>query len=934
MASSIQFGANPPGSFVTTYDQIDVLVSVSNAAGTPVSQWTLISVPEGSGTTLSGDTDPVATFTPDLPGSYLIQLQCTDGTSDRRIYGIATDLLGLRPPAEYERNETTNGWSEEVNRTLTYVGYGSLRGSTALAYNNTGGTLTRGNAVKLINGAHGGALEITGLAENTDVESGVLLACIASRLDGSPSVPDTAFCIVTTSGIVPGVTIGGSPVGGEPYTITISDTTPGEFKYAGYGVGFQVDSSTVYFSPHPAPAMHGSTHAWGAADPVVGAIPLDESPQIYVSADDGSDTTGTGSRALPYETLQKAIEEAPATATIVAMGLGPYDGISVSDAVLGGSNKNLVITSECPLTEFNFSDTRPSLTGSLSFEADLSNSVTVELKGWSISPTGDLISFSTSQTHWVEVGLEDCVVATSNNLVSEADPDRCRLNVTRCLLSVTHVTEDDTNYLNSLSLNDTLLYLDDSLKCRAKLLYLENTLVMGGGDPSAGDIQPVWAEIYMLVKRSFVLGSYMGSWYAAGVVVDTGGASLSCLDSIISTDMSSFPSLEAFSVLLHDDSVSIAADPVGTPGTYGSIAGDADNFYYHDGTQWRTAGGGSEVVISTEADFAMLSDDTYDGSTFIVEAGTYTFDNDVVLRGHREVSFAPGVVLDFPLGHTLVSANYADSNNYFDGGYTEYVTFDGTKFTSSTALPALDMSGWTLVIVHHTNNPTVVGEAFRVDYISGNDIYVVGTPEQYISTNQFNFVLLSPASDALRLLGWPTINVYTTGISLYYLAYSTIQIEVAHEDTPADGRLMHVDGSCLSTFDIRCFGYEIDGSTTGANTCVLDFSRSVGLHLALQAKQLRNFSANADARMYGIYCWRASNIVADVSVSGVAAKVASGSGNSYAYGAYIKSCYGVSLVGTVGGQYASGGAVSAYGARLWSCSYSAYGSFAGSVTTS
>lgn len=123
-------------------------VTLSNAsnAGVRAWRWTMVDRPTGSTAVLSNPLAAQATFTPDVAGSYLIQLTVNEGRSgevQRRIAAVL-DEDGFRYPAAGEDDEANwdsnaRGWWPDLEailrggtapRTLTTVG-------TTLAVENT-----------------------------------------------------------------------------------------------------------------------------------------------------------------------------------------------------------------------------------------------------------------------------------------------------------------------------------------------------------------------------------------------------------------------------------------------------------------------------------------------------------------------------------------------------------------------------------------------------------------------------------------------------------------------------------------------------------------------------------------------------------------------------------------------------------------------------
>ena len=105
-------------------------VTLRNVDDTDVSRWlwALLDRPLGSTAVLSSVSSPQVTFTPDVDGSYRIQLQINDGLLEERQILVAAveNSLGQRLPAAGEQANETNfpgippddGWSKDVEKIL------------------------------------------------------------------------------------------------------------------------------------------------------------------------------------------------------------------------------------------------------------------------------------------------------------------------------------------------------------------------------------------------------------------------------------------------------------------------------------------------------------------------------------------------------------------------------------------------------------------------------------------------------------------------------------------------------------------------------------------------------------------------------------------------------------------------------------------------
>jgi hypothetical protein len=103
--------ASPIGVAGRSRDDIDIsqVVQLRNAddSGVRSWRWDIVDRPAGSAAALSSPVSAAPTFTPDVAGSYLIELVVNEGRTgeiDRRIVAIR-DALNLRVPAAGEKNE-------------------------------------------------------------------------------------------------------------------------------------------------------------------------------------------------------------------------------------------------------------------------------------------------------------------------------------------------------------------------------------------------------------------------------------------------------------------------------------------------------------------------------------------------------------------------------------------------------------------------------------------------------------------------------------------------------------------------------------------------------------------------------------------------------------------------------------------------------------
>lgn len=124
-----QLGASGPPGIARRDLVLDEVVTLSNQDNTGVRswRWRLLDKPDGSTAALSGAVQATATFTPDVAGSYLIELQVDEGRGGQVTRTIAAVLEAfgatyIRWPAAGERNEAnwtingvqnTRGWTSD-----------------------------------------------------------------------------------------------------------------------------------------------------------------------------------------------------------------------------------------------------------------------------------------------------------------------------------------------------------------------------------------------------------------------------------------------------------------------------------------------------------------------------------------------------------------------------------------------------------------------------------------------------------------------------------------------------------------------------------------------------------------------------------------------------------------------------------------------------
>lgn len=230
------------------------LVQLRNADDTGVRSWlwSLVSKPQGSAAALANPASAVASFTPDLVGSYLVKLAINGGNArgllQRRV-AIVRDISGLRIPAAGEEDEANyliggveneDGWWPDLQEFLEMIRTSAVtinsrhvvqanfdHGSTALAY-----------------------VSFNSFTETTALATGPQIYWIAPR-NGSlrrAIVQCQSAAGSTTLRMIP-VTAIGSTLGATLATQTVNvalANTPYVFDFTGLGATFTQGQAFVF----------------------------------------------------------------------------------------------------------------------------------------------------------------------------------------------------------------------------------------------------------------------------------------------------------------------------------------------------------------------------------------------------------------------------------------------------------------------------------------------------------------------------------------------------------------------------------------------------------------------------------------------------------------------------------------------------------------
>lgn len=184
---------------------VAVTLSNSNNSGAYSHRWVLLDRPTGSAATLTNSTSAVASFTPDVAGTYRIQLSVNEGNLAGQVQvrlAVVRDTQGLRFPAYGERDEESNwlisgfpntrGWLPDLEAYLTAA---SSNNSVIYEANYASGAdlaITGGVAHDLLGDGVEWTDQNAGELGTFDVRSGTGLRMLAATSNGGASTMTSA----------------------------------------------------------------------------------------------------------------------------------------------------------------------------------------------------------------------------------------------------------------------------------------------------------------------------------------------------------------------------------------------------------------------------------------------------------------------------------------------------------------------------------------------------------------------------------------------------------------------------------------------------------------------------------------------------------------------------------------------------------------------
>jgi len=251
------------GNKIDTYASLSSTVTLENDDNTGVTSWLweLISKPPGSSAVLSGSTVASPNFIADKIGSYLIELKVNGGGTvlleDKKIYGIKTKFLQHRLPSGYETDETTDGWADEIQKSILRTDLSFGDAIVMVCKNTSGSTINKNDFIEITtDNAYGIGLvqlvNIDGMGRPQETEN---RGFVISDIDGLDTVANNSYCLCCMFGVVVNTSILGVHGGGFGSPVSLTDVD-GKVRYADpdlyhkdFAIGWATPNNTFLKQP-------------------------------------------------------------------------------------------------------------------------------------------------------------------------------------------------------------------------------------------------------------------------------------------------------------------------------------------------------------------------------------------------------------------------------------------------------------------------------------------------------------------------------------------------------------------------------------------------------------------------------------------------------------------------------------------------------------
>lgn len=246
----------PVGNAEVSFDKMGLPVSCSLEDGTGVTSylWSLIYKPEGSEAVISNEETATAEFTPDVEGTYMVQVVVDELYTDAKYFGVKTQVFDTRIPYPGETvDDGTTGWSEEVNTCLRKLS--SVSGRTAIVCENIDavdieyGDVVISDGTLTALGRLGVYLATPALIASINPDIAMIGISTGDTLTRGTCEPLGSLNSAFYGGTVNGLTISGEAPLSYPWKVCIDPAVPGGLTYdveSSYShIGYALDSATV-----------------------------------------------------------------------------------------------------------------------------------------------------------------------------------------------------------------------------------------------------------------------------------------------------------------------------------------------------------------------------------------------------------------------------------------------------------------------------------------------------------------------------------------------------------------------------------------------------------------------------------------------------------------------------------------------------------------
>jgi len=246
----------PVGNAEVSFDKMGLPVSCSLEDGTGVTSylWSLIYKPEGSEAEIIDGGTATAAFTPDVEGTYMVQVVADELYTDAKYFGVKTQVFDTRIPYPGETvDDGATGWSEEVNTCLRKLS--SVAGRTTIVCENIDavdieyGDVVISDGTLTALGRLGVYLATPALIASINPDIAMIGISTGDALTRGACEPLSSLNAAFYGGTVNGLTISGEAPLSYPWKVCLDPAVPGGLAYdtelSDSHMGYALDATTV-----------------------------------------------------------------------------------------------------------------------------------------------------------------------------------------------------------------------------------------------------------------------------------------------------------------------------------------------------------------------------------------------------------------------------------------------------------------------------------------------------------------------------------------------------------------------------------------------------------------------------------------------------------------------------------------------------------------